>query len=279
MCTQTCLDHDGPTSGELVNAHAVRRLQTDAVADLVEYVEDGDEVVLRKRIQGFGNDQASSDSRPSRKKTDVEVIPEADYFWHAVVDVAETLGLSSVLESVDYVVHGCSGAQKCNLSKTSMPRAVGVATRLKHWGPGTYRVLVQNVAVSSSAELGGDCIARLQRNDVVDVEEVVYRPAEQRLRGRIDKGWFSLLNTEDGSYWVSKQRSRAKDPLESCCEKESLPSVPKTVVNRRREHSRGYAGPIPRISPPPGSCKETPVEDLINLDSGDLAHVMPPVDS
>lgn len=244
-------------------------------------IDADDEMILKDRIQGFGNDPQSCKSREKRIP-DAQVIPEADYLWHALVDVGETLGMTSVLEAVDYVVQGCGGKQHC--TKPAFSRGpVGVATRLKHWGPGTYRIVVKDVAISSRPGLGGDCIANLQRNDVVEVQEVVYRPADQRLRGRIEKGWISLLNTEDGSYWVSKEKSRAKD--EGYCRPETEESqdveidlddlmLPRIVVEnpQKKPPRRGYAGPMPRIPPPPGVAIEKP-GDLIDLESTSLANV------
>jgi len=164
----------------------------------------GDGAFLKSRIQGFGN---APELAPTPREPDVEVIPEVDYLWHALVDIGETMGLSSVLEAVDYCVNGDANRPP---QKEPISEGRGVSKRLQQWGPGTYRIRVKDVSVSATLELGGECLDSLQPGTIVEVLDVVYRPYEQRLRGKIEKGWISLLNTEDGSYWVSKERKSSK---------------------------------------------------------------------
>merc|ERR1719201_1173129 len=110
------------------------------------------------------------------------------------------------METLDTVVHTgiCGGL---SLPDATGLESKGVSKRLQTWGPGVYRIIVEDVIVSSTLALGGQCLASLQAGTIVEVVDVVYRPYEQRLRGRIEDGWISLLNTEDGSHWVSKERT------------------------------------------------------------------------
>lgn len=121
-----------------------------------------------------------------------------------MADVFGLLGLSSVVDAVDYTVSG--------VTKSEISRQAGsdLEARLRSYVPGKYRITAKDVIVSATLELGGECVTCLRPGAHVEVVEVVYRPYEQRLRGRIEEGWISLLNTEDGSCWVSKVKHRSE---------------------------------------------------------------------
>jgi len=206
--------------------------------------------------------------------------------WHTLVDVSGALGLSSVVDAVEYAVYGCTSGVVCN-ANTTKPAAKGVTRRLKQWGPGIYRTCVKDVAVSATLALGGECLALLDIGTPIEVLDVVYRPDEQRLRGLLSQGWISMLNTDDGTHWVeqekmlkSKTNSNSDEWIEDVTRRNSQKCIlvsidpwnafdeppPGADIDDSFPISRETSShaPMPRIPPPKN---EVVMADLISLNS------------
>mmetsp|Transcript_89920 Transcript_89920/g.142048 ORF Transcript_89920/g.142048 Transcript_89920/m.142048 type:complete len:270 (+) Transcript_89920:117-926(+) len=209
-------------------------------------------------------------------------IASGKHFWHALEDLGKAFGASAI---VDFVVTDTFCSEK------APPRddPPGVSSRLSCWGPGVYRVTADRVRVSASLELGGASIDELSQGETIEVLDVVYRPYEHRLRGRIEKGWISLLDTEAGVWWVSKEDSSsnaacAKTRHEPRIECEDLINLDNDVLSDQKQPNTCLPCPlitprlsedaealngsrrdsIPRIPPPPPTPRQPP-KDLISF--------------
>lgn len=73
-------------------------------------------------------------------------------------------------------------------------------------GPGTYTVQYDQTKVSSTLELSNQIVGTLSKGAKIEIVEVVERPQDKRIRGRLTSpaGWISLVNTESGYRWAER---------------------------------------------------------------------------
>eukprot|EP00927_Polykrikos_kofoidii_P040272 TRINITY_DN34461_c0_g1_i1.p1 TRINITY_DN34461_c0_g1~~TRINITY_DN34461_c0_g1_i1.p1 ORF type:complete len:400 (+),score=62.61 TRINITY_DN34461_c0_g1_i1:42-1241(+) len=156
---------------------------------------------LKDRIQGYGNNTPPPPNVRSLA-------------WDALVDVSGATGLATEweleekLNALYEVAKGTIGAVTGPLEiagcKTTFPVGCGANDITRNLVPGAYRIGFRPAMVSETAALGGKSVGTLRGNSVVNVLQVVHRPFEKRMRGRIEDpdGWISLLDTRNGYLWA-----------------------------------------------------------------------------
>lgn len=197
------------------------------------------------------------------------------YFWHALESIADAIGVTATF---DLMVADSSCSEKAPPSEPP-----GVTSRLRYWGPGVYCITADSVKVSATLELGGASVGELFLGETIEVLDVVYRPYEHRLRGRIDQGWISLMDTQLGVWWVSMQNSRSNGARANTHGKHQLQERPNQHFPRQEIPCRVLDDPvtsgarrdsIPKIPPPPSTPRALGIachnvdEPLLELDFG-----------
>lgn len=73
-------------------------------------------------------------------------------------------------------------------------------------GPGLYTIQHDGTKVAPTVALSNSFVAELRRGETVRVLEVVERPAEARVRARLEQpaGWISLRAVDTGYCWASR---------------------------------------------------------------------------
>jgi len=112
----------------------------------------------------------------------------------------------SILVTAAPVVAGAD-----NETLTAALEVAGDWMRVQEDVPGVYTIVHDNTAVSQSVVASPPVIARLPLGTRVVVKEVVHRPQEDRVRGRLElpEGWISIRDMNDGYRWAKKEKHRA----------------------------------------------------------------------
>jgi len=106
-------------------------------------------------------------------------------------------------ENVEYLERVVFESEKRKQAKTrTRPRGQDEEVDL----PGMYTVVHDRTKVAPGEELSNVFVAELSKGASVRVVEVVIRNQDKRVRGRLESpaGWISLLNTETGYRWASR---------------------------------------------------------------------------
>jgi hypothetical protein len=90
--------------------------------------------------------------------------------------------------------------------------------------PGKYRTVAQITAIYRGNTKASGKVGQMENGTEVEILEVVDVPSEKRIRARVEGGFISLLNTENGFRWAVRLRDRGdrtkawKASLERCQE-------------------------------------------------------------